>query len=634
MYILGVNAHHDGSACLLHNGEIVVAIEVERLNRVKHGEINFNNIWQCINYCLSAANIQWEDLSLVVCNSADAATVNRLRSWGEITFISHHIAHAYSVFAGSGFESAAVLITDGSGNQYKDVESHLKGSRIIPDHYEESESYYLIKEPFEVQVLQKNWGEWSEKMNTPPYYYRFPSLGHMYDLTSQYIFGHWAHPGKVMGLAPYGAADRLADIDIVIPNGDGSFTISTTWVDALPQKWSYGRGWQNEDAIALYKDIAYKVQSELEKALIHSANWLHAQTKERNLCIAGGVGLNCVANQKILHETPFEAIHIMPAAGDAGIAVGCAYFGYYKLQQRPSLPLKQLSHVYLGRAYAEDEIQQLLQAYTNNLLRVTWYQHGNSPVPMFVSYQTDEEPLKRERMIYDAVEKRYHLEIPFEYHKKLRWYFEAEDEQGVQVQKLTQTYGNSWELVPQPIIFDNPDFIETVTAQLLSKGLVIGWFQEGSEFGPRALGHRSILADPRNPNMRFHLNNIKGREQFRPVSPITTNEAALRFFKMTQLSPFMLLAPEVQEPYRAMIPSATHIDGTARVQTVSPETNKKVYKLLKAFEHLTEVPVLINTSFNGPGEPIVETPVDALCAFLRLRLDGLVLGNWIIGREQ
>lgn len=627
MYVLGVNRHHDGAACLLQDGKIVVAIEAERLRRIKHVEVDCDD--DIINYCLGAAGISLTDVDLVVLNSADSERFRRIPRNENSLVISHHLAHAYGTFAQSGFDTAAILIVDGSGNRFDNVEPCFRGDEEVPAHFEEAYSCF-IGSGSEISVLEKAWGEWDHE--SVPRLSRFPSLGHMYSMVSEYIFRHWSDAGKVMGLAPYGSGERFRNLRIVSFGKNGELLISTNWVDQLP----FGNGWSNPESVALFKDLAWKVQDELERALIFLVRHLYEKTKTSYLCIGGGVGLNCVANQKLLDVTPFQSIFIQPAAGDAGVAIGCAYYGYWRrLKERGiaasrSRHTRQIMHSYLGRSYDEDEISALLASYAKGSLSLSIFQPLMDPVLMRTRYRIGNGPWEIIPMQYDATARRFSAKIPFLPHTRLSWVFEITDNNERVKQVLTAVGQEPWQVVPRPIAFRRLVDPSIEAARLLADGAVLGWFQGGSEFGPRALGHRSILADPCDPRNLDRVNLLKGRELFRPLAPIVPVEFAHEYFDLSCESPFMLLTFPVHTGRRQVIPAVTHVDGSARLQTVRKEINPQIHLLLLEFKKLIGVPVLINTSFNGRAEPIVETPVDALCTFLRMGLDGLVMGNWLI----
>ena len=324
------------------------------------------------------------------------------------------------------------------------------------------------------------------------------------------------------------------------------------WTTEFKQPYVIGNGekWETSPSMRHWEDLAWRVQDDTENVLLARARWLRETTGASNLCIAGGVALNCVANGRVAREAGFENVWIQPAAGDDGIAIGCAYYGYLEiLKQRRSFVM---DHSYVGKVYPERDIEKATQKF---LVRI----------------QTT------------AV---------------------------------------------------RSDDICRDTAKLLAEQSVIGWFQGGSEFGPRALGNRSLLADPRKPEMKDILNSrVKHRQPFRPFAPIVLAERVREIFEGEEDSPFMLIAKSVRPEWRDRIPAIVHVDGTARVQTVREETNPMLYRLLKEFEALTGVPVLINTSFNVKGEPIVETPRDAMICFLTTGIDNLVLHDTLVSKN-
>jgi carbamoyltransferase len=363
-----------------------------------------------------------------------------------------------------------------------------------------------------------------------------------------------------MGLAPYGKPvhyDRIMK-EMVHLNPDGSFKLNMKYFSydygltmtngafddffggppRKPETWMAEREF----------DIAASVQKVCEEIVLTMARYIHKETGLSDLCMAGGVALNCVANGRVIRETPMKRLFVQPAAGDAGGAVGVAHYLYNTLEKQPRG--KPWTHAYLGPAYGDQEIKAYL----------------------------------------DGAGARYH-ELPRQ------------------------------ELLAR-------------TARLLADGHVIGWFQGRMEFGPRALGGRSILADPRDPKMRDTLNlKIKFREGFRPFAPSALAEKASQWFELDCESPYMLLVAPVREGKR-VIPSVTHVDHSARIQTVTRAESPLYYDLIAEFEKVTGVPVLINTSFNVRGEPIVCTPADAYLCFMRTHMDELVLGPYLLTKPE
>jgi carbamoyltransferase len=446
---------------------------------------------------------------------------------GPIFFAEHHMSHAASCFLVSPFEEAAILTVDGVGEWATASFGVGKGSDIT-----------LFKE------------------------IRFPhSLGLLYSAFTYYLgFKVNSAEYKVMGLAPYGKPVHFERImkDMVHLNDDGSFKLNMKYFS-----YDYGltmtngafdeffggpprkaEAWMSEREF----DIAASVQKVCEEVVLKMTNYIHKETGLDNLCMAGGVALNCVANGRVIRETPFKNLFVQPAAGDAGGAVGVAHYLYNTLEKQPRG--KAWTHAYLGPSYNDSEIKEYLD---------------------------------KKRVPYEKPE-------------------------------------------PQELL--------ARTARFIAEGNVIGWFQGRMEFGPRALGGRSILADPRDPKMRDTLNmKIKFREGFRPFAPSVLADKASEWFDIACDSPYMLLVAQVREGKRT-IPSVTHVDNSARLQTVTRDESPLYYDLIKEFEKLTGVPIIINTSFNVRGEPIVCTPHDAYLCFMRTNMDHLVVGPYILDKKQ
>ena len=569
-YILGINAYdHDVSACLLRDGEIATAIEKERLTREKHDTGFYQEV---VDYCLAAEGIGLGDVAFVVRNSyilpveemeqrlmhqyvpdyldgpereAAAKSALFLSKAGNVKTISHHVAHAYSAFAACPFEEGAIMVVDGVGSYRSDVMAQDAVDDDAPALARESESYYTFNGS-QLRPVKKVWLEPARGFLSDEFY-SMAGLGALYSRASMYIFGDWNKCGEVMGLAPYGRPDRikplvwLEDGKLVAPEWGADF--DKPFVD------EDGASWDDSPHMQHWKDMAWRIQADTEAVLLERARWLREETGAKNLCIAGGVALNCVANGRLMQESGFDNIWIQPAAGDNGVAIGCAFYGHLALQDRPRG--RQMTHAFLGREYSAGEMEQ---AATRGLAKI------------------------------EAARK-------------------------------------------------HCDDVCEETARLLAEGKIFGWFQGRSEFGPRALGNRSILADPRTAEMKDRLNaRVKFRQAFRPFAPIVLEERADEIFLGKGDSPFMLVAKDVHPDWRSKIPAITHVDGSARVQTVSKDVNPRLHALLTAFAAITGVPVLLNTSFNIRGEPIVETPEDAMRCFLSTGIDQLVLGDLLLSK--
>ncbi|MBA3656185.1 MAG: carbamoyltransferase [Gemmatimonadaceae bacterium] len=587
-YVLGISAfYHDSAACLLSEGKIVAAAQEERFTRIK-GDESFPA--HATSFCLSSAGISAGSLEAVVFYEKPLLKFERLLEtylaiaprgfssfrkaaplWmkerlyverairdglggysGKLLYAEHHESHAASAFFPSPFHSAAILTIDGVGEWATAAIGHGQADELT-----------LLRE-----------------MHWPD------SLGLLYSAFT-YHAGFRVNSGeyKLMGLAPYGQPRFLSKIyeHLIDLREDGSFRMRQNFFDYMG-----GLTMTNSAFADLFEgpprvpespltqremDMARSVQDACEEIVLRMANTAHKITGEKSLCIAGGVGLNAVANGRVLRESPFSEIWIQPAAGDAGGALGAAMLGHcrYLGGSRPKSPKGDHMHgAYLGPEFSEDEITHEL-----NLL-------------------------------------------------------------GAKYQRLAET-----------------DLLAR-TAALIGDGKVIGWFQGRMEFGPRALGARSILADPRNPRMQAEINlKIKFREGFRPFAPSVLLDRASDFFDIDAESPYMLVVAPVAASHllsppadsgaewgierlnipRSDIPAVTHLDGSARIQTVD-ESNWRFYMLLKEFERLTGCPVLVNTSFNVRGEPIVCSPADAYRCLMRTNLDYLAIGNILLSREE
>ncbi len=562
MTILGISCfYHDAAACIIRDGRLLAAAQEERFTRLRH-DAEFPV--HAINYCLREAGIPASELDYIGFYDKPFIKFERLlytylstfprglasflkampvwlkdKLWipqlirneldydGPILYSEHHRSHAASAFLVSPFEKAAILTIDGVG--------------------EWETTTYGIGEGNDIRLLKR---------------IHFPhSLGLLYSAFTYYLgFKVNSAEYKVMGLAPYGKP-VLYDLimnELIRPKEDGSYKMNMKYFG-----YDYGLTMTNKQFDSLFgrprrepesaldqfhKDVAASIQKVTDGLMVRMANHLYAETNLKNLCLAGGVALNCVANSKILERTPFERIFVQPAAGDAGGAVGVAYHIYNSLLgERRNFVWHD---AFLGPEFTEDEIREYLDG-------------------IGVKYRT----LGREELLRE-------------------------------------------------------------TARLIADQNVIGWFQGRMEWGPRALGNRSILADARNPENRAKVNlKIKFRESFRPFAPAVLLERAPEYFELDQPSPYMLLTAQVRED-RRQIPAVTHVDGSARLQTVDRDENELFHDLLREFERQTGCPVLINTSFNVRGEPIVCTPHDAFKCFMRTDMDFLVMGGAVLDKKQ
>jgi carbamoyltransferase len=554
-WVLGISASHNGSVCLLRGDEIVVAIQEERLSRFKRQRTYGRGPSLSAAYCLNYAGIDPTELDLVVLcvqgrlqdevhNIALDPFLN-IKSHGvPVLAIPHHYGHAVSVFAASGLAESAILVVDGAGSPVTDFtateKSILNGHST--DAWETISLYYGTGTdviPLEKHVVDR--GAWFI-----PYAGEMPgfgSLGGMFSAAAQQIFGESSEAGKVMGLAAYGRPEFPSSDFFEIEGGRFCFK------DTVPQQFRHERRWPA--AAQEYEVLAASVQAALEDALLYLVQHLRELCHSENLCYAGGVALNSVANERIIRESGYENVYIIPAAEDSGAAVGAAYYGLWRLTRDNSR--RRLTHDALGRVYSGADVAGAL----DNESRVRTVE------------STD--------VINDALD-------------------------------------------------------------LLCDGKIIGWFDGGSELGPRALGQRSILCDPRRPDGKEILNRrVKMREAFRPFAPAVILEEARNWFEFrgtTSESPFMLRVCEVNPQRKDEVPAIVHADGTGRLQTLTPEANGRFYELVRRFYERTGVPMVLNTSFNRMGQPIVETPADAIECLLSTGLDCCVFEDRIAFKKN
>lgn len=561
VYVLGTGLSHDGSSCLLKDGLVICAIEKERLTRIKH---DGGNDALTVKYCLDYAGIGVDELSLVV-QAAHLETEGikkskhhgRPRAFGidcKVPFISisHHLAHAYSAIGTCPFDECNVLVIDGSGSLYNDCDD-LAGAFQPQDitnlPYCEKDSFYH----FPAAGLQSLYKDFSILNPSQIGGNRMPttshSIGGLYSMVSQYIFVNMDDAGKLMGLAPYG--DRGKYADKIFTLADGRIFVNDFIYHALNQPAeSYANFMQR---FSYFADVAAWVQKEVEEAIIYIVKQRLQFNYHPNLCYAGGVALNAVANARLLRETGIKRLYVAPAAADNGLSLGCAYYGWLNILNNNTRRLNGGSTCF-GRTYSSAEISADIEKFIMD------HPHIN------VSHKVAEDKC------YAA-------------------------------------------------------------AQLLAKGKVIGWFQGASEFGPRALGNRSILADGRIAGMRAFINrDIKFREDFRPFAPAVAAEDAAEYFEYAYDSPYMILVDKIKDKYREQYREVTHVDGSARVQTVTQEMNPVFYDLLKEFKKASGSGILINTSFNKRGMPIVETPYQALSLFYETKMDVLMIHNLIFSK--
>ena len=580
-YILGINAYHgDSSACLVKDGKLIAAVEEERFRRIKH--------WAgfpsgAINCCLEEADISIEDVDHIAINRdpkanfmkkalfaftkrpslslvkdrlknamkirdlrevmAQGLGIEGVRIKAQIHNVEHHVAHLASSFLVSPFDEAAVVSVDGFGDFVGAMWGVGRGEKI----------------------------EVKDRVFFPH------SLGLFYLAFTQYLgFPKYGDEYKVMGMAAYGGPRYLEEMRrIVQTRGEGDFVLDLDYFihhsEGVTMTWEGGEPRMGpvfssrledlfgpsrkpgEELTQMHKDMAASLQARYEEVFFEVLNAAYKKTGSDCLALAGGCAMNSLANGKIFANTPFKEVYIQPAAGDAGGAIGAAYYVWHQLLGKPRSFV--LESPYLGPEFGETEIRKALSAKSKEL-----------------------EDCHVEKI----------------------------DDEGELCRK---------------------------TAQAIADGKVVGWFQGRMEWGPRALGNRSIVCDPRRPDMKDILNlKIKRREPFRPFAPSIHEEATGEFFEIDYPDPFMLKVYKIRPEKRSVIPAVTHADGTGRLQTVSKEVSPRYWRLIEEFRKITGVPVVLNTSFNE-NEPIVCKPEEALNCFLRTKMDVLVLGKYVVRRK-
>jgi carbamoyltransferase len=580
MKIIGINAFHaDSAACLVVDGKLIVAIEEERINRIKH--------WagfpiESIKYCLKYSNLEISDIDHFSINIDPRANylkklfflirhrpsfktiINKIKKkqkyltirellnkefknqkfLGEINNIEHHYAHLSSAFHVSPYNEACILSVDGFGDFASTAWGYGKDKNIHID----------------------------QKIYFPH------SLGIFYQAITQYLgFKNYGDEYKIMGLAPYGKPNYINQLKkILLIKEKGFFKLNLDYFKFHKENFNYH--WENgkieidnlyskklveflgnerkkDDPLTqFHKDIAYSTQKVYEEAFLNIVNNLYDKYQIENLCIAGGCGMNSVANGKIKDQTKFKNIFIQPAAGDAGGSIGAAFATYFKNPNNKKI--FHMDHAYWGTSFNDEEILNYIKRDHQKIIDEN----------CFV------EEIKDDKILHKTV------------------------------------------------------------AKAISEGSVVGWFQGKMEWGPRALGNRSILGDPRRKDMKDILNlKIKRRESFRPFAPSILREHVKDWFNYDDEVPFMMKVYQIKNNKIKEIPAVSHVDGSGRLQTVYKNTNEKFYDLINEFFKITNVPILLNTSFNE-NEPIVSSPQEALDCFLRTKMDILVMNNFMIKR--
>ena len=563
MITLGINAvYHDSAACLVMDGRVVAAAEEERFTRIKHGKrplpfTTWELPYHAIDFCLGAAGIEladvdhvaysfdphkllrqktielpvepsafptkqswsspWEPLSLAYTLNAERQLVDgaphhirkrfltaKTKKHWRWHFVEHHLAHEASAFLAAPFDESAVMTLDGRGEL-----ATTSYGRFGAGHYERLGQVEM------------------------PH-----SLGLLYERVTDYLgFLHSSDEYKVMALASYGTPVFANEFRNLVEIHSGMYTVAEA---DLVQLFGPARV-RGAPLEKRHFDVARSLQLVLEESAVELAAWLKHASGCENLCMAGGVALNCVMNARIRDAGLYRDVWVQPAAGDAGTALGAALWTDWRQGRQRSWSME---HAFLGPEYADAEIEEFLRR------------------------------------------------------GKLR--------------------------------YERPRSLTEEAAGLLAEDKIVGWFQGRMEFGPRALGGRSILASPLSPDMQQRLNEIKDREDFRPVAPVVLEEEAASWFDGARVSPFMLFVNDVAADKAERIPAVRHVDGTARIQTIRRAQNPLYYDLIKAFQRRTGVPVLVNTSFNTRSEPVVCNPRDAVECFWTSPIDVLAIGSFVL----
>lgn len=602
MHIIGLNAYHgDSSACLVQGGEVVAAAEEERFRRIKHWA-GFPS--EAIAYCLREAGITLADVDIIAVNSDPRASFFKkleftLRQRPDFRFVTERLrnhAKRQSINA----ELAAAFPGQPFRGKVQRVEHHLA-------HLSSSFLVSPFKEACVASVdgfgdfSSAAWGVGHNTAISIEGRINFPhSVGVFYQAITQYLgFPHYGDEYKVMGLAPYGSPDYLGAMrQIVMLRERGRFELDTRYFRHHREKIDYA--WEggsphvgtlfspaleellgpprlkDEPLEKRHYDLARSAQAMYEEAFFHLLHHLHETYRLDSLALAGGCAMNSVANGKVLRQSPFKRLYVQSAAGDAGGAIGAAVYTWHNSKN---------STCAIGDTHAPNP----------SVLA------GDSPNGRSVMQHAYLGPSASQNEIADLLRMK-ESEVS------------SGDCQITHVKEEGQLY--------------------QMTAEAVARGEVVGWFQGRMEWGPRALGNRSIVCDPRRADMKDILNlKIKRRESFRPFAPSVLKEHVIEWFEEDGDVPFMMQVYQIREEKRAKIPSVTHVDGSGRLQTVYKETNPRYWHLIEAFRKLTGVPMVLNTSFNE-NEPVVCRPQEALECFLRTRMDVLVLGDFFISRRH
>jgi len=602
MIILGVNAYHaDASAAIVVDGKLVAAAEEERFRRVKHWA-GFPT--DAIRYCLAEAGVSMHDVDQIAV-SRDPKAYFFKKAWFALTHRSklsylkdrlHNLSHVKDI---------ANILHEELGVRREEIRAKV---HHIEHHRAHMASGFFVSPFDEAAVVSVDalgdfvstmWGIGKDNRLEVGGKVSFPhSLGFLYTAATQYLgFLKYGDEYKVMGLAAYGEPEYLdAFRKIIRLKKDGTFELDLDYfrhhTDGISMSWEHGEPvigplysekWERllgparkpgEELSRRHENIAASLQAAFEEVYFALLNRLYQATRLKAICLAGGAAFNSVANGKIFDKTPFQEVYVQSAAGDAGTAIGSAYYVWNQVLNQPRSFV--MEHSYWGPAFDCASCRKALEGRG-------WRREGEG-------VRSETEP---------------------------------------QTSSLTPRAAAGFNVTE----INNEETLCRRTAQAIADGKIVGWFQGRMEWGPRALGNRSILADPRRAEMKDILNSrIKRREPFRPFAPSILIEAVGDYFEKSYPDPFMIKVYPIKKEKRSVIPAVTHVDGTGRLQTVDRAANPRYWQLIKEFEKLTGVPVVLNTSFNE-NEPIVHTSKEALDCFLRTMMDVLVIGNYFIEKR-
>ena len=534
MIIFGIGGSaHDFSSCIVQDGKIRIMLEEERITRNKHALGFRSHFFRSKAYVMDNMKLHENDIDMFIGNDLIMSHLIKLHFPERTRLIRHHMSHIAGTYYSSGFSESALLCIDGSGS-------------VLSDDAEEVITYGYAQNN-DIRIMHQVTQDYKKNI--------YSSLGGLYEAFTVLCGFRVFEDGKTMGLSAYGKDTYYHELSKYVSiDSIGNLSMFQSPGQLKEYANELKKGKNEEQIFRIHADLAYAGQRILEESVFEIMRILYEKTKCSRLCYSGGVALNSVHNGKILKNTPFKEVYILPACNDAGTSIGAALYGYYNLAGNPYHGGKRLRSAYFGKSYDDSYIEKALKVQNG---KIQW------------------RKLERSELLKDAVKN-------------------------------------------------------------LSEQKIVGWFQGRSEIGPRALGNRSILTDARDKNMKDKLNKrVKFREGFRPFAPVVPLEKAKDYFVMEHdESEFMLFVSQVREDRCDEIPSVIHIDQTARVQTLTANENDLIYQLVMEFGNETGTYVLINTSFNVQGQPIVEKPEEAIDCFLSTQIDVLYMNSYKIEKVK